>query len=226
MEISLSIIFQTRFLQTRRWLFLNYPLVCIYRRPNTNVRVFISEFTSFIEEKVLLFKNLLIGSRYQCFYAAIKWCVKKLDFFLHKFGLLQQVIVPTQKKWWNIRPSYYIRGGWSFRTSSKFRCKLWLWSFALWSSAKTRKFSCKEGLIQKMAKCWRVSVCRNYTCLFKDNPENFWNSGLMNEISYVDNNHPLKNQICEKSYVLFLWRWSKNDERIEKKVWKNLAKEW
>ena len=44
-----------------------YLLVCIYRRPNTIVRVFISELTSFIE-KVLLFKNL----RYQYFYAAIK----------------------------------------------------------------------------------------------------------------------------------------------------------
>ena len=36
-----------------------YLLVCIYRRPNT-IRVCIRELTSFIEEKVLLFKNLLI----------------------------------------------------------------------------------------------------------------------------------------------------------------------
>ena len=35
-------------------------LVCICCRPNTNVRVFLSELTSFIEEKVLLFKNSLI----------------------------------------------------------------------------------------------------------------------------------------------------------------------
>ena len=37
-----------------------YLLVCIYRRPNTNVRVFIMKLTSFIEEIVPLFKNLLI----------------------------------------------------------------------------------------------------------------------------------------------------------------------
>ena len=37
-----------------------YLLVCIYRRPNTNFHVFISELTSFFEEKELLFKKFLI----------------------------------------------------------------------------------------------------------------------------------------------------------------------
>ena len=37
-----------------------YLLVCICCRPNTNVRVFISELTSFFEEKALLFKKYLL----------------------------------------------------------------------------------------------------------------------------------------------------------------------
>ena len=36
-----------------------YLLICIYRRRNTIVRLFTSELTLFIEEKALLFKNLL-----------------------------------------------------------------------------------------------------------------------------------------------------------------------
>ena len=37
-----------------------YHLVCIQRRTNTNVRVFISELTSFFEEKDLLFKKYFL----------------------------------------------------------------------------------------------------------------------------------------------------------------------
>ena len=37
-----------------------YLFVCICRGPNTNVRVFISELTSFFEEEALLFKKIII----------------------------------------------------------------------------------------------------------------------------------------------------------------------
>ena len=42
-----------------------------------------------------------------------------------------------------------------------------------------------------MEKFRRGSVCRKYL-IISDNPENVWNSVLMNEISYFDKNHPLK----------------------------------
>ena len=77
----------------------DYLLVCLYRQPNTNVRVFISELTSFIEGKALLrcCSKFTYCRRYQYFYAAIKLCVKQLNFFLDEFDLQHQIIVPTRK---------------------------------------------------------------------------------------------------------------------------------
>ena len=54
-------------------------LVCIYRRPNTKIRVFISELTPFLRKRCCS-KNTYCR-RYQYFYAAIKRCVKKLNLF-------------------------------------------------------------------------------------------------------------------------------------------------
>ena len=48
-----------------------YLLVCIHRRPNTNVRVFISELKSFFEGSAVV-QKFTYCRRYQYFYAAIK----------------------------------------------------------------------------------------------------------------------------------------------------------
>ena len=69
-----------------RWGRSFYLLVCIERRPNTNVRVFINELTSFFEKA--LFKN---------FFLCYQMIVKKLDFSLDEFGLQQHITVPTHK---------------------------------------------------------------------------------------------------------------------------------
>ena len=56
-----------------------------------------------------------------------------------------------------------------------------------------------KNLAVKKASCrkWRnfdvVAFAENFVApIERLNPENFWNSVLMNEISYVDKNHPLK----------------------------------
>ena len=39
-----------------------------------------------------------------------------------------------------------------------------------------------------------VGFDENVSPIDRDNPENFWNSILMNEISYLNKSHPLKNK--------------------------------
>ena len=121
--------------------------------------------------------------------------------FLEEFWFATASYRACSKKWWNFRPGVYIRGGWSIRTSCKFRYKLWSWSCALWPSAKAQECSCKEGLVQRMAKFLPGSVCRKYCCSDRQNfLENFRNSMLMNEICYVDKNHPLKTK-CVRNHT-------------------------
>ena len=74
-----------------------YLVVCIYRRPNTKVRVFISELTSFIEEKVLLFKNLLILGDINISMLLSNDLSRDWNSFLDEFGLQEQVTVATHK---------------------------------------------------------------------------------------------------------------------------------
>ena len=72
---------------------LVYFLVCIYRRPNTNVRVFLSELTSFSEEKAFLFKKILIVGDIKISMLLSNDASKNWISFLDEFGLQQ----PTQK---------------------------------------------------------------------------------------------------------------------------------
>ena len=74
-----------------------YLLVCIYRRPDTNVLVFISELTSFINEKVLLFKNLIIVGDINISMLLSNDASRNWNSFLDEFVLKQQVTVPTHK---------------------------------------------------------------------------------------------------------------------------------
>ena len=74
-----------------------YLLVCIYRRPNFIVRVFISELTSFIEEKVLLFKNLLIVGDLNFSMLLSNDASRNWISFLDEFVLQQQNRVYSQK---------------------------------------------------------------------------------------------------------------------------------
>ena len=70
-------------------------LFCIYRRPNTNVHVFMIVLTSFFEEKALFKKLLTVDdiniSMLLSNDVSTNW------FFLDEFGLQQQVSVPTHK---------------------------------------------------------------------------------------------------------------------------------
>ena len=85
-------------------------LVCIYRQPNTNVRVFISELTSVFERKrCSLKKNIIVGdinismllsngaSKNWIFFWMNLVCNSKLQ------CLLTKVV--------DFRPSHYFRGG-------------------------------------------------------------------------------------------------------------------
>ena len=107
-----------------------YLLVCIYRRPDTNVRVFISELTSFFEEKAVV-QKITFCRWYQYFNAAINWCVKNLDFLFGWIWFATASCCAYSQKWWNFRPGYNIRGGWSIRTSCIFHYKLRSLSCAL-----------------------------------------------------------------------------------------------
>ena len=84
------------FVETRKWLFLNllcqcFFLVRIYRRPNTYVRVFLSDITSFIEEKALLFKKLLIVGDIEISMLLSNDASRNTISFLDEFGLQQEL---------------------------------------------------------------------------------------------------------------------------------------
>ena len=68
-----------------------------------------------------------------------------------------------------------------------------------------------ENLAVKKASCrkWQtfdvVAFAKNIVApIDRDNPENVWNSVLMNGISYVDKNHPLKTKYVRNHTCLFL----------------------
>ena len=73
-----------------------YLLVCLYKQPNTNVRVFLSELTSFFEEKELLFKKLLIVDDIYISMLLSNDALRNW-IFLDEIGLQQQVTVRTHK---------------------------------------------------------------------------------------------------------------------------------
>ena len=113
--------------------------------------------------------------------------------FWDKFCLQQQVAVPTHKS-----------GGIldQFITSEEVEVSEPLVSFVTSSDHGVVHFDLlqkHENLAVKKASCrkWQnfdaVMFAESIVApIDRDNPENVWNSFLMNEISYVDKNHPLK----------------------------------
>ena len=103
----------------------------------------------------------------------------------------------------------------------KFPYKLWSWSCAFWTSAKPREFSYKEDLVQNWRKFDVEVFAENLVApIDRDNPENVWNNVLMNDVSYVDKDHPLKTKYVRNHTVPFF-----DDElKTMKKSRKNFEK--
>ena len=99
-----------------------------------------------------------------------------------------------------------------------------------------------ENLAVKKASCrkWQnfdvVAFAENIVApIDRDNPENVWNSVLMNEIIYVDKNHPLqtkhgRNHSCpsfdDKLMMLTMKRSRRKFERAYRKNSNSQAKSW
>ena len=172
-----------------------YLLFCIsiYRRPNTNIRVFISELTSSIEQKVLLFKNLLIVDDFNISMLLSNDASRNWISVLDEFGLQQQVALPTHKS-----------GGIfdQVTTSEEVEVSEPLVSFVISSNHRVVHFDFlqkHENLAIKNASSrkWQnfdvvVFAESIIAPIDRDNRENFWNNVLLHEIGYVDKNHPLK----------------------------------
>ena len=204
-----------------------YLLLCIYLRPNTNVRVFISELTSsFIEEKALLFKNLLIVGDINISMLLSNDASRNWISFLDEFGLQQQVTVPTLKN-----------GGFLDQVITSEEVEV---SEPLVSSVKSSDHGVvhfdllqkHENLDVKKTSCRKwlkfdvVAFAQSIVApIGRDNHENVWNSVLMNEISYVDKKHPLKTEYMRNHTCFFfddeLITMKKSKRKFEKAYRKN-----
>ena len=85
-----------------------------------------------------------------------------------------------------------------------------------------KKISCKK---------WRILDVIAFTeslvaLIDRDNPKNVWNIFLMNEISYVDKDHPLKTKYIRNHTCLFPDYELKTMKRSRRKFEKAFAKEW
>ena len=112
---------------------------------------------------------------------------------MDEFGLHQQVSVRTHRNGGNLN---------QFITSEEVVVSEPLVNFVTISDHGVVHFDLlqkHENLAVKKASCrkWQnfdvVAFAENIVApIDRDNPENIWNSVLMNEISYVDKNHPLQ----------------------------------
>ena len=127
-----------------------YLLVCIYRRPNTNVRVFLSELTSFFEEKELLFKKLLIVGDINISMLLSSDASRNWISFLDEFGLQQQVTVPAHKIGGILDQITFEEVEVSELLVNFISSDLGVVHFDLLQ--KHENLSYKEGLVQKLAK--------------------------------------------------------------------------
>ena len=85
-----------------------------------------------------------------------------------------------------------------------------------------KKISCKKWRILDV-----IAFKESHVALIdRDNPENVWNIFLMNEISYVDKNHPLKTKYI-RNHTCLLPDYELNTmKRSRRKFEKAFAKEW
>ena len=158
----------------------------MYRRQNTNVRVFISELTLFIEEKVLLFKFFFMVGDINISMLLSNNASRIRISFLLDFGLQQQVSVPTHKSGGNLDQVF---------TSEEVAVSEPLVSFVTSSDHEIVHFDHlqkHDNLAVKKASCrkWQIFDLvafaeRIVAPIGRDNPENVTKSA-------VDKNHPLK----------------------------------
>ena len=125
--------------------------------------------------------------------------------FLDKYALQQQVSVPTLRS-----------GGILDQviTSEEVEVSEPLVNFVTSSGHGVVHFDLlqkNKNLAVKKASCskWQnfdvVAFAENIVApIDRDNPENVWNSVLMNEVSYVDKNHPLKSKYVSNHTCPFL----------------------
>ena len=159
-----------------------YLLVCIYRQPNINVRVFISELTSFFEKA--LFKKVVIIGEINISMLILNDASRNWISFLDEFGLQQQVTVLTHKKSGILNQVI---------TSEKVEVSEPLVNFVTSSDhgvVHSDLLQKHENLAVKNASCrkWRnfdvAAIAEIFVApINRDNPEIVWNSDLMNQIS-------------------------------------------